>query len=326
VNETSKTLFADSSGVEVVPAFARHETFHPRYGWLRKGFVAAQEDPAVFLSDDATTTLGVGKNMVRAIRYWCQAFKVLEEHPHPSNPRLRVAYPTSFGQRLLGDDGWDPFLESETSLWLLHAKLLEPQCLAPSWFALFNLFAGRTLTLESLVRHLEMFRDRQAEWPTVARGSLEKDARCILRMYAGENSGRDLQEDTVDSPFGYLGLVNRVAGDQGTYSINRARKDALPDLVVTYSCIEYLRNHAGGARLMTLSRLTNEPSSPGRVFLLSEAELSGAIARCQEGEPEVGVVQAAGIEQLVVGSQLAEDPSQLVDRLYEQQSHAVGVL
>ena len=170
-----------------------------------------------------------------------------------------------------------------------------------------------------------MFRDRQADWPTVARGSLEKDARCILRMYAGENSGRDLQEDTVDSPFGYLGLVNRVAGEHGTYSINRARKEALPDLVVAYACVEYMKNHASGARLMTLSRLANETASPGRVFLLSEAELSGAISRCQDGEPDLGIVQAAGIEQLVVGSQLAEDPSQLIDQLYEQQDHSVGV-
>ena len=61
------------------PVFARHETFHPRYGWLRKGFVAARNDPQIFLRKDAHISLGVGKNMARSIRYWCHAFKLLRE-------------------------------------------------------------------------------------------------------------------------------------------------------------------------------------------------------------------------------------------------------
>ncbi|MCT7964099.1 DUF4007 family protein [Laspinema sp. D1] len=52
----------------VNPVFARHETFHPRFGWLKKGFDKAKEDPGVFLAEDAPVRLGVGKNMVRSIR------------------------------------------------------------------------------------------------------------------------------------------------------------------------------------------------------------------------------------------------------------------
>jgi len=50
------------------PVFARHETFHPWFGWLKKGFDAATQDPEVFLREDAPVRLGVGKNMVNAIR------------------------------------------------------------------------------------------------------------------------------------------------------------------------------------------------------------------------------------------------------------------
>src|SRR4051812_9344677 len=87
----------------VVPAFGRSETFHPRYGWLKKGFDAAAVDEGVFLRDDATTVLGVGKNMVRAIRYWGLAYKVLEEVPNPERPRFRNVRPTQFGRDLLAD-------------------------------------------------------------------------------------------------------------------------------------------------------------------------------------------------------------------------------
>ena len=52
----------------VNPVFARHETFHPRFGWLKKGFDAAQKNPGIFLQEDAPVRLGVGKNMVNSIR------------------------------------------------------------------------------------------------------------------------------------------------------------------------------------------------------------------------------------------------------------------
>src|SRR5438309_7786292 len=48
-------------------AFARHETFHPRYGWLKKGFELASSEATVFLRDDAHVVLGVGKNMASAV-------------------------------------------------------------------------------------------------------------------------------------------------------------------------------------------------------------------------------------------------------------------
>ena len=54
------------------PVFARHETFHPRYGWFRKAYEATADDPAAFTRKDAPVELGVGKNMVKSIRFWVQ--------------------------------------------------------------------------------------------------------------------------------------------------------------------------------------------------------------------------------------------------------------
>lgn len=49
-------------------SFARHETFAPRVGWLHKAYLSVKDDPETFLKEDATVRLGVGKNMVNAIR------------------------------------------------------------------------------------------------------------------------------------------------------------------------------------------------------------------------------------------------------------------
>src|SRR5688572_21947962 len=93
------------------PIFARHETFHPRYGWLKKGYDAVLRDPLVFVSETATVDLGVGKNMVRAIRFWGRAARVLSGGASGSSARLAQCRPSRIGHRLLADDGWDPYCE-----------------------------------------------------------------------------------------------------------------------------------------------------------------------------------------------------------------------
>jgi hypothetical protein len=67
--------------------------------------------------------------MVKSIRYWCHAFKILSDDR-----------PTRFGEQLLDDGGWDCFLEDPASLWLLHWHPLKPTCEAATWYFTFNVF------------------------------------------------------------------------------------------------------------------------------------------------------------------------------------------
>jgi hypothetical protein len=54
--------------------FSGHETFPCRYTWLPKAVRSLSGDASLFRSEDqAMVRLGVGKNMVRAIRFWSEA-------------------------------------------------------------------------------------------------------------------------------------------------------------------------------------------------------------------------------------------------------------
>src|SRR5437867_3229094 len=95
--------------------FAGHETFAVRYAWLPKAYQALRENPRLFTDEeDAMVTLGVGKNMVRAIRFWVQVAGIAEPAVGKS---LRI---TPLGGALLDMDGYDPFLEDIKTLWLIH--------------------------------------------------------------------------------------------------------------------------------------------------------------------------------------------------------------
>lgn len=309
-------LAGDDPSLAIVPAFARHETFHPRYGWLKKGFDAAARQPDIFFTDDATTQLGVGKNMVRAIRYWCVAYKILEERPNPIRPRLRDAHATGFGELLLGRSGWDPFLEDPASLWLLHWQLLRAPCTAPAWYAIFNHLRAAEFTDETLANQLQIFCDAHPEWTGVVPNSLMKDARCLLRMYADVRTGRDLPEDSIASPFIELELVQVLQATQRHYTLHVGPKRSLPPAIVAFACVDFASMFATTSRLMTVSRLAHAAGSPGRAFQLTEADIANYLDAYMSRTSGLRLTQAAGTRQLIVDEALLSAPTRLLQNYY----------
>lgn len=87
-------------------SFGRHETFSLRYAWLTKGFQAFMKKKAIFSSDEATEAteatieLGVGKNMVNAIKYWLRASSMLQENSEGLEA-------TDLGKAIFSEKGWD---------------------------------------------------------------------------------------------------------------------------------------------------------------------------------------------------------------------------
>lgn len=302
-------------------AFARHETFHPRYGWLRKAYQAAEKRVA-FHDEDATTNLGVGKNMVRAIRYWGLAYKILAEEPSPANPRLNDVVRAPFGNSLLADNGWDPYLEEPGSLWLLHWMLLRlnPECRAPAWWAIFNSPRSFEFTDAALIAELRRFCDEHPElFGDVADSSLVKDARCLLRMYGSVTQGRDLPEDSIDSPFAELDLIRPLPGSRREFTVNRGAKRSLPDAIVAWACLDYLQLRGDRNRVISLNGLAHSPGSPGRAFALTESALSDALSRFTERH--VGLLRltdAAGVRQLISpDAQLTKEvKAEILDTFY----------
>ena len=88
-----------------LPMFARHETFHPRYGWFRKAYWFAARNPSVFGRSDAPVIIGVGKNMVRSIRFWGLAAKLLVEDPEVAEPAFTRVGAYSSGPCTVRGDG-----------------------------------------------------------------------------------------------------------------------------------------------------------------------------------------------------------------------------
>jgi hypothetical protein len=281
--------------------FARHETFHPRFGWLKKGFDQAVRDPGVFLADDATVKLGVGKNMVRSIRYWCRAFKLLSSEDTP----------TPFGTLLLGESGWDCYLEDPASLWLLHWKLLESPCYATAWQLIFNQLRANEFTQEDLFYHLQEC--AQGLSGKTADSSLKKDVNCLLRMYVRQpQKQKAIAEDSLDCPFTALGLMH-TAGLSHRYGFRIGYKPTLPPAIITYACLLHAQRTSTTARTIPLANLLYDPGSPGLIFKLTEQDICSAIESVGREFNALGLSDAAGKLQFSFN----QDPHELADRVLQ---------
>lgn len=93
--------------------FSGHESFPCKTLWLKKGYDFVKNDKD-FNAPEAVVNLGVGKNMVAAIRYWYKAFGLNKD----------VEAEQIANYIFDSDEGKDPYLEDLGTLWLLHFMLI----------------------------------------------------------------------------------------------------------------------------------------------------------------------------------------------------------
>jgi len=291
------------------PRFGRHETFPPRFGWLHKAYILVKDDSEIFHRENAPVQLGVGKNMVNAIRFWSQAFKLTKEHPHKDpSYRAYVASPTWRARWLLDEDGADPYLEDTGSLWLLHWWLLSTapgmKCLVPSWYVMFHLAPfSRVASVEMaavITRHVNESYDADS---VPAPESINRDVECLTKMYALDQEYNPLSpgsfEDLLMSPFRELGLVEgQVKGKGKVWRFTSGSRPNLPAAVLVYACLDYASHFSVGSGSISLARLANEPGAPGRAFRMREPELTQAVASVVGDHPSLQITESLGQRSL----------------------------
>ena len=84
----------------MVMKFRAHDTFFIRKGWLSKGmkYVHAKDDVFISKNENPMDVLGIGANMVKALRYWLQAVGLTEE-PSSGRRTLYTSRRNRFYQR-----------------------------------------------------------------------------------------------------------------------------------------------------------------------------------------------------------------------------------
>ena len=304
--------------------FARHETFHPRFGWIGKAYRGGIRDASengFFNSDEVVVELGVGRNMVKSIRYWGQAYKILENEKIESS-RLTRSIPSPIGNAMLGRSangdqiGFDPYCELPGTLWLYHWWLLAPRSEAPVWWLTFMEFPGVEFTSEELELFVE---DRLSQFGNPPKAAIKKDISCLLRMYLAENrqqSTRSTFDDVIDSPFRELGLIQPSVSQPGALRFQIGAKPSLPPLVLAFACVDYLERVVPGSRAVSIASLMHTPGAPGRAFKLTESAIEEGLREASTQSDQIRLVNQSGSNQLYLEASAAQVGDDLLSLHY----------
>lgn len=297
-------------------AFGRHQTFAVRFGWLSKGFQALKRNPNILRSEGAIAELGVGKNMVESIGYWVRAFQLIE---------AETTKPTQIGSKIFSAKGYDPFLEDEATIWLLHWLLVTNPEQATSWFWFFNRFHKNEFSSDELNTALSDFvRDQVKDIRQPAASTLKSDATLIPRMYTQSKVQRNLPiEEALDSPLSQLGLIRTTPRDRVFASAPSARSE-LPASVIGFAVSQlFLAREADVLPIDELMYAHSEYPALGAIFRLTEQGLLTKLEELIDLLPGFFQLnETAGIHQLYQLQPV--DPMMYLEHHYEFYSEDVA--
>ena len=132
--------------------FRAHDTFFIRKGWLSKGMRCVAKKPDVFIAHDENPmdVLGIGANMVKALRYWLQTIGLTEE----PNKGKRIQSFTDLGKLIYEHD---TYIEELGTLYLLQYCLASQKEEATAWYFFFNEFSMSEFSREDFVAALQKY-------------------------------------------------------------------------------------------------------------------------------------------------------------------------
>ncbi len=257
--------------MKIKPHFAGHETFVFRYSWLKKALDSVLENSNILSQDKAVEQLGVGKNMVKSIRYWSLATNILTFDKNSGNNAQHLK-PTSLGKRLIGDDGFDPYLEQIGSLWLLHHSLVTNIERATAWFWMFNLNHQPFFSVDTLANNLLEYINNN-DWKNIHISSIKKDITCILKMYnINKNNMKEFAEDEIDCPLAELNLIEEYI-DKKTFRFKTVTYPRVPIEILCYSILSFVELRNKESNSITADEMLYEPFSPGMIFKMNKSDL-----------------------------------------------------
>ena len=278
--------------------FSGHQTFAFRYGWLEKGVRGMLDSQNLFAREDALVLLGVGKNMVESIRYWCGVTRLIEEDNEKRKAGGSALRVSMIGRRLLEEEGWDPFLEDDASLWLIHWLLVSNPVVGTTWQIAFSIFQRSDFTKRELVDYVAAFAEKQGV--DVNESSLSRDIDCFIRTYTSTHTTtkKAILEETFDCPLQELNLI-QSSPDGELYRFSVGAKPTLPSSVFGYALMQYFDIARSGRNTMSVQECLYGQGSPGQAFKLDENTLISHIEELDKlTRGKVALDETAGLKQI----------------------------
>ena len=276
------------------PTFSGHESFACKSYWLKRGYDFVRGNNS-FNDDNAVVVLGVGKNMVAAIRFWMKAFRLIDDNGDT----------TSIAERLLANDGYDPYFEDMGSLWLMHFNLINTNYATAYKTTFVDYHQQRNLIdkmkLHNFIKHL-CFDEANCR-NLYNENTVKRDIGVLFHNYCrSANIGVEDSNMLLAS----LNLIQDM-GD-GQYTFNYDTRGIVPTHIFLYALLSISKEES-------ISFTSDEMKTLALIFCLTNNDLLSIVKQlCGEYPGILVFSDNSGIKELQIKSNITKE--QALERYY----------
>ena len=294
-------------------SFGRNETFNLRYSWLNKGLKELKQNKSLFLLEEAPLILGVGKNMVNSIKYWLNAYQIVDFSS--GEP-----FQTKFGKTIEKND---PYLEDIKSLWLLHWKLCTNPNQATFYYWFFNCYKKNKFTKIELLSDINLWLDDIGS-KKVSAATLERDALLLLKTFSSSKDETKNFEELLENPFYILNLMSK--NNDGSYSVTYEPRESINSTILGFCLLEIfnltksvdLFDNNKRRTQMPVNEFLNEQPSISRIFKINESFFYQLLEDLIINYPNVfGFNETAG-QRIIELKDPDKDSLEFIDDIYKK--------
>lgn len=273
-----------------------HEKFTLREGWLNKGLMCVVNDNRLFSGIEGADKLGVGSNMVKAIRYYMQSFKLIEESAATGTIL------SDLGRVILAND---VYFEDVFTLWLLHSNIAKNSERSTMWYLFFNKCNAEEFKKDDLFdllsKELYIFIGNDK----TPQSSIHDDIDVLLNMYS-KNKENDDPEDKNNCPLASLGLIKK---EKDLYIRQQPDLRKISEWVVLYelSCM-----FSAGDKSRSIDEIAE---SIGNIYNLTRVTVNSYLDRL-DNMGYIEVNRTAGID--VIYNNKIPQPIDVIKEYYKQ--------
>lgn len=246
----------------------KHGSFYLRSGWGTKIIQAVEADNMIFSpanEQEAVDRIGLGRVMIKALRYWADASGLTEEEKVQGGIAERR---TALFDLLEVNDR---YFQKLGSLLLLHRNIALNEDNATAWYWAFNEFDKQSFTKEEFVDGLHYF--LAVNEMSIKKATVDKEFNCFKNTYLAEKKfdiKTAMDEDTYPF-FGPLHLL-RVNEDK-KFEKTYLTKAEMPLHILIYAIAKDNSEESRHRGQIRIDKIMEEKGQVGKYFPMRYSKL-----------------------------------------------------
>ena len=246
----------------------KHGSFYMRSGWGTKIIQAVEEDDMIFTPSNeqqAIDNIGLGRIMIKALRYWSEAMQLTREEKTKTGIRL---VPESIYDNI---KNYDLYFQRQGSLLLMHRNLALNEENATAWYWVFNEWTSNTFGKESFVEGFHAY--LSVNGMNIKKDAVEKEFNCLKNTYIGDSKfdkNNIMDEDTY--PFLAPLKILRMK-DKNTIEKRQLTGKEIPLEILIYAiAMDNIEDSRNGNQV-NIDKLMEEKKQIGKYFSMKYSKL-----------------------------------------------------